>query len=77
MKHPKQIVKRIVDVLMLALLLLLMLEIQIGQEAHEWLGVGMLALWIALNAGWWKSAWRGKYSPSRALGTAVKATPHK
>lgn len=70
----KTVLKRIVDVLMLALLLLLMLEIQIGQEAHEWLGVGMLALWIshnALNSEWWKSAWRGKYSPSRALGTAV------
>ncbi len=70
MKQSKQIVKRIVDLAMIVLLPLLMAEILIGQEIHEWLGTGMLVLFAAhhiLNAGWWKSLFKGKYTPSRAL----------
>ncbi len=70
----KQIVKRIVDFAMIVLLPLLMAEILIGQEIHEWLGVGMLALFVAhhlLNLGWWKSFVKGRYTPSRAFQTAI------
>ena len=59
---------------MVVLLPLLMAEVLIGQEIHEWLGTGMLALFIAhhiLNFGWWKSFVKGKYTPSRAFGTAL------
>lgn len=74
MKQPKQIIKRIVDLAMIVLLPLLMAEILIGQEIHEWLGALMLVLFIAhhlLNLGWWKSFYKGKYTPSRALGTTL------
>ncbi len=74
MTQSKQIVKRIIDLAMIALLPLLMAEILIGQEIHEWLGTAMLVLFLAhhlLNPGWWKGLPKGKYTPSRALGTAL------
>ena len=74
MKQSKQILKRIVDLAMIVLLPLLMAEILIGQEIHEWLGTGMLVLFLAhhfLNLGWWKSFLKGKYTPSRTFGTAL------
>ncbi len=74
MKQSKQIGKRIVDLAMIVLLPLLMAEILIGQEIHEWLGTGMLVLFVAhhfLNPGWWKSFAKGKYTPSRAFSTAL------
>ncbi len=74
MKQPKQIVKRIVDLAMIVLLPLLMAEILIGQEIHEWLGTVMLVLFLThhlLNLGWWKSFPKGKYNPSRTFGTAL------
>ena len=74
MKQSKQIVKRIVDLAMTVLLPLLMAEILIGQEIHEWLGTGMLVLFVAhhiLNAGWWKSLFKGKYTPSRAFSVTI------
>ena len=69
----KQIVKRIVDLAMIVLLPLLMLEILTEQKCHEWLGTAMLALFIThhiLNFSWWKSFPKGKYTLSRAFGTA-------
>ena len=59
---------------MIVLLPFLMAEIWIGQEIHEWLGTVMLVLFLAhhlLNLGWWKSFAKGKYTPSRAFGTAL------
>lgn len=70
MKQSKQIVKRIADLAMLVLLPLLMAEILTGQEIHEWLGMGMVVLFAVhhiLNAGWWKSFFKGNYTPSRML----------
>ena len=70
----KQIIKRIVDLAMVVLLPLLMLEILIGQETHEWLGAVMLALFLVhhlLNLGWWRGFAKGKYTPSRAFQTAL------
>ena len=66
MNKSKQIGKRIVDLAMIVLLPFLMAEILIGQEIHEWLGVGMLALFLAhhfLNPGWWRSFVKGKVHP--------------
>ncbi len=74
MSHPKQIAKRIIDLCMVVLLPFLMMEALTGQEIHEWLGTGMLVLFLmhqVLNAKWWKSLCRGRYTPSRALATAV------
>ncbi len=74
MQKPKQILKRVVDLTMIVLLPLLMAEILIGQEIHEWLGTVMLVLFLAhhlLNLGWWKSFCKGRYTPSRALGTML------
>lgn len=74
MKQSKQIVKRIIDLAMIVLLPLLMAEILIGQEIHEWLGTGMMVLFAVhhiLNAGWWKSLFKGKYTPSRALSVTI------
>ncbi len=74
MREPKQIMKRICDLAMIVLLPLLMAEILIGQEIHEWLGAFMLVLLIAhhlLNLGWWKSLCKGKYTPSRSFSTTL------
>ena len=71
MKHA---VKRIIDLAMIILLPLLMAEIIIGQEIHEWLGTVMTALFIAhhiMNFKWWKGFFKGSYTPSRAFGTAI------
>ena len=68
--QPKQIGKRAVDGLMVLLLPLLMAEALFGQELHEWLGTGMLVLFLVhhlLNRSWWKTFWRGRYTPVRAL----------
>lgn len=43
-----------------------------GDSAHEWLGVGMLILWILhhiLNRSWYSRFFNGKYMPIRILQT--------
>ena len=59
---------------MIVLLPLLMAEIWIGQEIHEWLGAVMLVLFLThhlLNPGWWKGFAKGRYTPSRSFNTAL------
>lgn len=67
-------VKRAVDVL-LTLGLLFQMGYQLYAEtAHEWAGAGMFALFIAhhaLNAGWYKAVFRGRYTPYRVFQLAV------
>lgn len=66
--------KRIIDVVMLLLLPILMAEILTGQQFHEWVGTGMLLLFIVhhiLNLAWIKNMAKGKYTPSRSLGTMI------
>lgn len=63
-----------VDVLMTAALLFLMGYHFWGAAAHEWVGAGMFALFLAhhiLNSGWHKNLFRGKYPPIRIFMTAV------
>ena len=71
---PKAKVKIAVDVLMTLGLLFLMGYQFWGDVAHEWAGAGMFVLFIlhhALNGGWYKSLFRGKYTPFRVFQIVV------
>lgn len=66
--------KIILDIIMTVLLLFLMARQITGETAHEWLGAGMLILWIAhhiLNRSWYMHLFKGKYTPMRILQTVV------
>ena len=68
------IIKRIVDGVLTVLLLFLMAYQVTGDVLHEWLGIGMtvtLILHHILNRKWYKSVFKGKYSPYRIVMTAV------
>ena len=70
----KCIGKITVDLLMTVLLLFLMALQLTGDVAHEWLGAGMLILWIAhhaLNWSWYARLFKGRYTPMRILQAAV------
>ncbi len=67
---PKTIAKLTVDILMTVLLLLLMGYHFWGEAAHEWIGAGMLVLFIAhhlLNLNWYKNIFKGKYTAVRVF----------
>lgn len=73
---PKMIVKLCVDFAMTVILLLLMTYELIGQALHEWLGIVVFALFILhhiLNGGFYKSVFKGKYSPIRIFQTVLFA----
>ena len=64
---PKAIIKLSVDILMTLALLFLMGYHLWGDVLHEWVGAGMLLLFIAhhiLNGYWHKSLFKGKYNLS-------------
>lgn len=70
----EKIIKILIDFIMTILLLLLMAFQITGQEFHEWLGAGMLVLFLThnvLNYRWYKNLLKGKYSVSRMLQTVV------
>ena len=65
---PKTIVKLCTDLVMTVILLLLMTYELIGQALHEWFGIAIFVLFILhhiLNGGFYKSIFKGKYSPIR------------
>ena len=67
-------VRHLVDLLMTVVLVLLMAYFLTDQEIHEWLGAGMLVLFIAhhmLNRTGLKALNQGKYTPFRVLQTAL------
>lgn len=69
-------VKLGIDFAMTVLLLLLMARQITGDTAHEWMGAGMLVLWIVhhvLNFKWYGSLLKGKYTPFRILHAAVNS----
>ena len=80
---PKQILKIAVDLFMTATLPLLMAyslvygsDPTVGEAFHEWLGVGMLALFVLhhiLNRKWSGAVLRGRYTPYRVLQTVLVA----
>ena len=68
------IVKILVDIGMTIILMLLMAYELVGRQAHEWLGMGMMALFIlhhVLNRKWSKSIFKGKYALFRLFQTIV------
>ena len=74
MQTKTGIIKRIVDAVLTVLLLFLMAYQVTGDVLHEWLGIGMtvtLVLHHILNRKWYKSVFKGKYSPYRIVMTAV------
>lgn len=67
---PKQMAKIATDILMTAILLLLMARNLVGEATHEWLGIGMFALFIlhhVLNSAWSRNLLKGRYTPFRVL----------
>ena len=55
-------------------LLLLMPYGLVGESAHEWIGMGMFALFVAhhiLNRKWLLAVGKGKYTPIRMVQTAL------
>ena len=74
MQTKKNVIKRIVDVGMTVLLMCLMAYQVTGEAAHEWIGMGMVALVIVhhiLNIKWYGSLFKGKYTPYRVTMTAI------
>lgn len=65
---PKADFKIVVDTLMTLDLLFLMGYQFWGDVVHEWVGAGMFLLFILhhiLNGDWYKSLFKGRYTPSR------------
>ena len=72
--RQKQIAKIVTDILMTVILLLLMAYSMVGEAAHEWLGIGMLMLFIlhhVFNSRWTRNLRKGKYTLFRVLQTAL------
>ena len=72
--RKNQVLRIVTDVLMTAALVLLMSYSLLGEAAHEWIGVAMLALFVThhvLNRRWFRGLSRGKYTPFRILQTAL------
>ena len=71
---PRMIRKICVDIGMTIALLLLMTYELIGQAAHEWLGIGMLVLFLThhiLNRKWTGNLLKGSYTPLRIWQTLL------
>lgn len=67
---PKAVLKLAVDIVMTLALLFLMGYHLWGEALHEWVGAGMLLLFIAhhiLNGHWHKNLFKGKYNALRIL----------
>ena len=72
--NRKQLTRMLVDLAMTVVLLLLMGYSRIGEEAHEWLGVGMTVLFILhhiLNRKWIAALFRGRYGAYRVVQTIL------
>ena len=70
----KTIIKRVIDIALTVILLLLMAFQVTEQLAHEWLGITMFALTIVhqiLNRKFYASIFKGKYSPLRVFQLVV------
>lgn len=68
--NPKTIGKIVVDSLMTVLLMAQMGRQFWSDVAHEWIAVGISVLFIAhhvLNLNWYKTMFKGKYTPYRTL----------
>ena len=75
-KRMKPVVKRVVDFLMTAALLLLMAYSLVGEAAHEWIGMGMFLLFLVhliLNWKWVGSLGKGHWTAYRIVQTTIAA----
>ena len=66
----QQIFRMAVDLAMAVILLLLMAYSRRGEAPHEWLGVGMLVLFVlhhVLNRGWIKRVFKGRYKTTEKV----------
>ena len=73
-KKHNNMVRRIIDLCMTILLLVLMAYQVTGEALHEWTGISMTVLVIlhqVLNRRWYSAAFKGKYNPYRIMTTAV------
>lgn len=73
---PKMIIKICIDIAMTIGLLLLMAYQLVGDEAHEWIGIVMLMLFVVhhiLNRKWSGNILRGNYTAYRICQTAIVA----
>lgn len=71
---PTAITKIVVDVLMTLALLFLMGYQLWGEAAHEWVGAGMLILFLAhhfLNRNWYKNLFKGRHTSIRVLQASI------
>ena len=71
---PVMKVKISIDSAMTLALLLLMAYGLVGEAAHEWLGMGMFALFLLhhlLNRRWIRAVPQGRYAPPRIVQTAL------
>lgn len=71
---PKQILKIAVDIAMTILFIVLMAYHVTGNKLHEWLGAALFLLFILhhiLNLKWYGGIFKGKYTASRVLMTAI------
>ena len=67
-------VKKTIDLFMTLFLLLLMAYQVTGEALHEWIGVGMLILFLLhniLNIRWYRGLTKGKYGALRILRTVI------
>lgn len=68
--RKKQALRHLTDLAMTLLVLALMAYSVTGQEVHEWMGVGIFLLFLLhnrLNAAWFRSLTKGRYTPLRVL----------
>ena len=66
--------RKIIDICMTAILLLLMAYQVTGEVLHEWIGIGMTVMVVIhqiLNRKWYGAVFKGKYNPYRTVTTAV------
>lgn len=74
MKNKKLLMKIVIDIGMTICLLLLMPYSLLSEIAHEWIGMGILVLFILhhiLNRNWLFSVTKGKYTSFRILQTML------
>lgn len=72
--NPRAVFKIIIDIVMTVALMLLMTYELIGQSTHEWIGMGMFALFLihhVLNRKWSGGLAKGKWTPLRVWQTVL------
>lgn len=70
----KKRIKIMIDIVMSVALLFLMAYQVTGDKYHEWIGAGMLLLFVihnGLNFSWYRTLFKGKYSLLRVVRTIV------